>query len=131
MAIDPMHLPIFGDPRPVQPPAEVRVAAALLLVQAGVTVAAVVRVSADPTFFALTVLLTLAFAYGARAGLDWARFAACFCGVTSLVLSIGLIEGGVELALVGASAFLVGTAARLLYRPQVQEFFSTADVDAG
>ncbi|GGS28206.1 hypothetical protein [Actinokineospora fastidiosa] len=129
MAIDPMHLPIFGDPRPVQPPAAVRAAAVLLLVQAALTVAVAVHAGADPTFFAIAVLLTMAFTHALRAGRDWARPAVGASAFASLFLSIAVIDGVVVLALVGVSGALLASSLRLMFRAEVQGYFLSSDVD--
>ncbi len=130
MAIDPMHLPIFGDPRPVEPPAAVRAAVALLVVQAGVTVVGVVRTGADPTLVVFSVALTLAFLHWAGDGRDWARNAACGGGFVSLVLTVGMVGGVVELGLVGVGAVLLVVAVRLMYRAEAREYFEKADSES-
>ena len=129
MSIDPMHLPIFGDPRPVSAPVAVRASAALMVVQTGVTVASVVHTGAEPTFFVFSVALTLWFSYWVREGRDWARAAACLSGCASLFLSLGMGGGVVGLLLVVVSAGLVVCSGLLMFRPDVREYFVPADQD--
>ncbi|MGX7828266.1 hypothetical protein ACTG9Q_24555 [Actinokineospora sp. 24-640] len=123
MSIDPMHLPIFGDPRPVDPPAAIRTAAALLLLQAVVTVVEVARAAVDPMLFAIPLLLTVWFTFSVRGGRDWARVAVCLSAFLSLALTIGLIRGVVDLVAVAVSATLLLTATRLMYRADVRDYF--------
>ncbi|GAA4409768.1 hypothetical protein ACFQV2_19370 [Actinokineospora soli] len=130
MSIDPMHLPIFGDPRPVSAPAAVRASVALLVVHAGVTVGSVVQSGVEPTLFVFSVALTVWFVYWVAEGRDWARVAACLSGFSSLFLSLGAGGGVVGLVLVVVSAVLLVSAARLMFRADVREYFESVDSEA-
>lgn len=130
MAIDPMHLPIFGDPRPVEPPAAVRAAAALLVVQVGLTAAVVVRVGADLMLLVLCASLMLWFLHWVKAGRDWARGACCLTGFASVALSFALVGGVVDVFLAGASVVVLAVAAGLMFRADVAPFFEVSEAES-
>ncbi|MFC5288415.1 hypothetical protein ACFPM7_15240 [Actinokineospora guangxiensis] len=123
-------MPIFGDPRLVEPPVAVRAAVALLVAQAGVTVLEVVRTGADPTLVVLSVALTLVFLHWVRDGREWARNAACAGGFASLVLTVGMVGGVVDLGVVAVGAVLLVVAVRLMYRADVRAYFEETDSES-
>ncbi len=134
MAIDPTHLPIFGDARPVDPPAPVRAAGAALFAQVGLTGAHLAYLAAetgtDLALFLVPLVLTAAFARSVRAGRDWARAASVLAALLTVLTTLSLVTGPVDLALVALAALLVLTAAHLMYRADVREYFVPADTEA-
>lgn len=130
MSIDPMHLPIFGDPRPVEPPTAVRAAVALLVAQAGMTAAVVIHTGSDPLLFVLCAALTLWFVHCVRAGRDWARGASCLTGFSSLAMSFALVGGAVDLVLAAVSGAVLAVAAGLMFRADIRPYFEPAEAES-
>jgi len=141
MAVDPNHSPIFGDYVPSNPPRPVRAAYLLLLGNVVVEIgyrAMIAEHFADGVLpFALFMLMLLAFAFGARAGMEWARLGAAFWAFTSVTFAVGtaFVEPTVPvrptfadgsatgLLLTATSVALLVAAVVLLYRPLSTEYF--------
>lgn len=130
MSIDPMHLPIFGDPRPVEPPAAVRAAVALLVAQAGMTAAVVINTGSDHMLFVLCAALTLWFVHSVRVGRDWARGASCLTGFSSLAMSFAFVGGVVDVVLTAVSGAVMAVAIGLMFRADVQPYFEPAEAES-
>ncbi|WP_026421106.1 hypothetical protein [Actinokineospora inagensis] len=128
MAIDPMHLPIFGDLDPTDPPAPVRAASVLLLLNVGLTAAHLAVISArtdhDVSAALLPLCLALGFALAIRGGRDWARVASLLVAGIALLLMLGVVDGPLGVAALALSALLVLAAGHLLYRPEVRDYFT-------
>ncbi|MGQ0837281.1 hypothetical protein [Actinokineospora sp.] len=133
MAIDPTHLPIFGDPAPADPPAPVRAASALLLVQVVLSglhlTYLAVATDRDLALFAVPLALTAWFALSVRAGRDWARPVASAAAGVSPLLTVALLSGPLDVALLALSVALITNAVHLMYRADVREYFLPADAD--
>lgn len=131
MAIDPMHLPILGDPRPVDPPQPVRLACALLLTHAlvlgSLTVRATTAAGTDPVLPLVPLALTAWLALAVRAGRDWARPAVCLAAALSQVSAATSLSGPVELLLFTAAGAAAVWAVRAVYREDVREYFDPAE----
>ncbi|SES45947.1 hypothetical protein [Actinokineospora terrae] len=131
MAIDPAHLPIFGDPEPTDAPAPVRAASVLLLLNVGVTAAHLAVVSArsdhDVSLSVVPICLAMGFALALRGGRDWARVASLLVAGLALLLMLGIAEGVLGTAALVLSTLLVVAAAHLMYRSDVRDYFVVAD----
>src|SRR2546421_12811400 len=84
-----MNTPIFGDVIPADPPKPIRIATALLLVNAIIMAAYRMYTAFDASFSIFVIPLALAvwFAVSVRAGRNWARTAATVLAF----LSIGML----------------------------------------
>lgn len=139
MTIDPMNAPILGDTVPIDPPGPVRAASALLL--GNVVVAAAYRIytafDASFSIFVIPLALGVWFAFGVRAGRGWARTAATVLGLLSIGMTVWVVgyavvnvrtgwglDTTVDLAALVASVTLLVTAIRLMWRPDVNDYFS-------
>ncbi|GLZ37183.1 hypothetical protein [Actinokineospora sp. NBRC 105648] len=135
MAIDPTHLPIFGDADPADPPAPVRVASTLLLAHVAVTgghLALLANASGQDLSLAIVPMgLSAWFALSVRAGRDWARAAALLLAVLGVVLVLGLSTGPVDLVGVALSMLLVTAAAAQMYRADVRDYFQPGESHLG
>ena len=131
MAIDPANLPIFGDPKPFDPPAPVRAACVLVITATGVNAAQATYFSAvggyDLTVFLIPLALTVWFALSVRAGRAWARSSALMTGFVTLFPGVALFEGPGELGVVLVAMAMLVVGARLMYRPDVRGYFEPAD----
>ncbi|GAA3033425.1 hypothetical protein [Actinokineospora globicatena] len=131
MAIDPAHLPIFGDPEPVDAPAPVRAAMVLLLLNVGLTAAHLAVVSArtdhDVSLSVVPICLAMGFALCVRSGRDWARVASLLVAGLALLLMLGIAEGVLGTAALVLSTLLVVSAAHLMYRTDVRDYFVLGD----
>jgi hypothetical protein len=141
MAVDPNHSPIFGDYVPSNPPRPVQVAHLLLLgnvvVEIGYRALLAENFNDGVLPFTLFMLMLLGFAFGARAGMEWARLGAAAWAFTSVVFAVGtvFVERTVQarptfaagsptgLALTTTSVALLVVAIVLLYRPLSTEYF--------
>lgn len=141
MAVDPNHSPIFGDYVPSNPPRPVRAAYLLLLgnvvVEIGYRAMLAEHFNDGVLPFALFMLMLLGFAFGARAGMEWARLGAAFWAFTSVVFAVGTVfveptvparptfaaDSVTGLALTATSVTLLVAAVVLLYRPLSTEYF--------
>ena len=139
MTIDPMNAPILGDSVPADPPRPIRVASALLL--GNVVIAAAYRIytafDASFSIFVIPLALGIWFAFAVRAGRGWARTAATVLGLLSIGMTIWVVgyavvnvrtgwglETTVDLAALVASVTLLLTAMRLMWRADVNDYFS-------
>ncbi|MDQ3402505.1 MAG: hypothetical protein M3548_03810 [Actinomycetota bacterium] len=133
MTIDPMHLPIFGDPRPAEPPVPVRAASGLLIVQALLSGAHLVYVSTttgqDLSLFVVPLALLVWFALSVRAGRDWARLAAGLVGALSLLLTVVVLSSLLDVVMLSMSTVLIAHAVHLMYRGDVGDYFMPVDAD--
>ncbi|HVK20927.1 MAG TPA: hypothetical protein VM677_06160 [Actinokineospora sp.] len=131
MAIDPAHLPIFGDPRPTPAPRTVRVACGLFVTQVALSVLHLTvtwaETGVDLSLYFLPLAVSLCFAVCATGGRDWARTGVVVVSGLSALLSIGLITGPFDVAVVVPMVTAVGFGSYLLYREDVREFFVQAD----
>ncbi|PPK67041.1 hypothetical protein V5P93_003381 [Actinokineospora auranticolor] len=124
MSIDPTHRPILGDPEPSDPPAAVRAASALLLVHVAVTGAHL----AFATDYGLPIVLfpmavTTWFAFGIRAGRDWARAGALLVSCFTLLLMLAVAQSSLSFSALALSVLLLVAAGQLMYREDVREYF--------
>jgi hypothetical protein len=131
MAIDPAHLPIFGDPRPSAPPAAVRAACGLFLGQVllSMTHLAVVwaRSGVDLSLYFVPLAVTVWFAVSTTTGRDWARIGVVAVSGLSVLLSVGLAAGLGDLVLLIPMILAVALGTYLLYRDDMREFFRRVD----
>jgi hypothetical protein len=129
MTIDPANRPILGDPDPVQPPAPVRAAAALLLVSAVVNAGQVgyyaVVDGHELSVFLVPLGLTAFFALCVRAGYSWARPSALATAAVSALPGAGLFDGPVAAAGVLFCLAALVAVAWLVYRADVREHFTS------
>ncbi|MBC6446042.1 hypothetical protein [Actinokineospora xionganensis] len=133
MAIDPAHLPIFGDPRPSEAPAVVRAARGLFITQVVLSTVHLTLVWArsglDLSLYLVPLAVTVWLAVSMSAGRDWARIGVVVVSGLSVLLSIGLTSGPVDVALLVPIVAAVGVGTYLVYRPDVREFFEPAEDD--
>lgn len=133
MAIDPAHLPIFGDPRPSAAPAPVRAARGLFITQVVLSTIHLTVVWArsglDLSLYLVPLAVTVWLAVSMSAGRDWARVGVVVVSGLSVLLSIGLTSGPVDVALLVPIVAAVGVGTYLAYRPDVREFFEPAEDD--
>lgn len=139
MTIDPMNAPIFGDFAPADPPRPIRLAFALLL--ANVTVVAAYRfyTAFDASFsiFLVATALAVWFAVSLRAGRGWARAASTVLSVLWIMMvtwaagyaviteRTGLsLETMIHLGAIAACAGMSVTAIRLMWRPDMNNYFT-------
>ncbi|GAA2999844.1 hypothetical protein [Actinokineospora diospyrosa] len=134
MAIDPTHLPIFGDVEPNDPPAPIRAASVLLLINVALTAAHLAVVTAstdhDVSLALLPICLAVAFALGIRGGRDWARVASLLVAGLALLLMLGVAEGVLGVTALVLSTVLVLAAGHLMYRSDVRDYFGLPDNDS-
>ncbi|WP_436498128.1 hypothetical protein [Actinokineospora sp. HUAS TT18] len=131
MAIDPAHLPIFGDPRPTEAPAAVRVACGLFVSQVALSVLHLTvtwaNTGVDLSLYFVPLAVTLWLAVCMTGGHDWARTGVVVVSGLSALLSIGLISGLFDVAIVVPMLAVVGFGAYLVYQEGVREFFEPTD----
>lgn len=134
MTIDPMNAPIFGDVLPVDPPRPIRIATALLLGNVVVTAGYRMYTAFEASFsiFLIPLVLAIVFALSVRAGRSWARAASTVLSCLSIVMlvfvaGIAMINNrptwGLDLGALVVSAGLLAAAIRLMWRPDVNEYF--------
>lgn len=134
MTIDPMNTPIFGDVLPVNPPRPIRIATALLI--GNVVIAAVYRMltafDASFSIFLIPLALGVWFAVSVRAGRNWARTASTvlsclYLGMLAWVAGYAVTNDhatwGWDILVLTVSAVMLGTAIRLIWRHDVNEYF--------
>ncbi|MBM7774610.1 hypothetical protein JOD54_004814 [Actinokineospora baliensis] len=131
MAIDPTHLPIFGDVEPNDPPAPVRAASVLLLLNVALTAAHLAVVTAstdhDVSLALLPICLAVAFALCIRGGRDWARVASLLVAGLALLLMLGVADGVLGVTALVLSTLIVLAAGHLMYRSDVRDYFGLVD----
>jgi hypothetical protein len=134
VTIDPMNAPIFGDVLPADPPKPIRIATVLLLGNVVVTAGYRIYTAFDASFpiFLIPLALAVWFALSVRAGRSWARTAStvlsCLSiGMLAYVAGYALINSRstweLDLAALAVSAALLIIALRLMWRPDVNEYF--------
>ena len=134
MTIDPMNAPIFGDVLPADPPKLIRIATGLLLGNVVVTAGYRMYTAFDASFSIFLIPMTLAvwFALSVRAGRSWARAASTVLSCLSLgmlawVAGYAMINNrstwGLDLAALVVTAAMLVTAIRLMWRPEVNDYF--------
>jgi hypothetical protein len=134
VTIDPMNAPIFGDVLPADPPKPVRIATTLLL--GNVVIAAGYRAytAFDASFSIFMVPMALAawFALSVRAGRGWARTSSTVLSCLSIsmmawIAGYSMINShatwGLDLAALGVSSGMLITAIRMMWRPDVNDYF--------
>jgi hypothetical protein len=136
MTIDPMNAPILGNLAPANPPQPIRLATTLLL--ANIALAAGYRLYtafAFGTTFAAEIIplvLTVALVLGVRAGRGWARTTCTLFTSSAVVVLVWLaaaamfdgVNGVVKVIVLGGAAGTLTTAIRLMWRPDVHEYFT-------
>jgi hypothetical protein len=137
MTIDPMNAPILGDVAPADPPRAVKLATALLL--GNVLVAGGYRVytALDASFpiFLIPMALAVWFALSVRAGRSWARSASTVLSCLSIAMMIWVtgyaminVHSGpaaaIDLAALVVSSWMLVTAIRLMWRTDVNDYFT-------
>jgi uncharacterized membrane protein (UPF0136 family) len=135
VTIDPMNTPILGDVVPADPPKPIRIAYALLLGNVAVAAGYRIYTAFDASFpiFVIALVLGIWFALSVRAGRAWARAAAtvlsCLSiGMMAWIAGYAMINNrvtwGLDLAVLAVSAVLLATAMRLMWRPDVNDYFT-------
>lgn len=134
MTIDPMNAPIFGDVLPADPPKPIRIATALLLGNVVVTAGYRIYTAFDASFpiFLIPLALAVWFALSVRAGRSWARtgstvLSCLSIGMLAYVAGYAMINSsstwGLDVTALAVSAALLIVALRLMWRPDVNEYF--------
>lgn len=135
MTIDPMNAPIFGDVAPVNPPRPIRIATALLLGNIALTAAYRVWTTLDASFplFLIISVLGVWFTVSMRAGRNWSRAAAtvlCYLSIGMLgwvaayAVTTGRPTWGWDILMLVVSGGILAAAIRLMWRPDVSDYFA-------
>jgi hypothetical protein len=135
VTIDPMNAPIFGDVLPANPPRPIRIATALLLGNVAVAAGYRIYTAFDASFsiFMIPLALGVLFALSVRAGRNWARAASTvlsclWIAMTAWVAGYAVINNhavwGLDLAVLGLSVGLLTSAIRLMWRHDVNDYFT-------
>jgi uncharacterized membrane protein (UPF0136 family) len=134
VTIDPMNAPIFGDVLPADPPKPIRIAAALLLGNVAITAGYRMYTAFDASFsiFMIPMALAVWFALSLRVGRSWARTASTVLSCLSIgmlvfVAGYAMINSraawGLDLAALALTATMLVSALRLMWRPDVNDYF--------
>jgi hypothetical protein len=137
MTIDPMNAPILGNLAPADPPRPIRLATTLLL--ANLALAAGYRLYTAVAFgtaFAAEIIplvLAVALVLGVRAARGWARATCTLLAGVSVVVLVWLAaaavldgaSGVIEVVVLGGCASVLAAAIRLMWRPDVEDYFSS------
>lgn len=144
MTIDPMNAPIFGDLAPADPPRPIRLATALLLgnvgLAAGYRIYTAIALDASLSLFLVPLVLAVWFALSLRAGRGWARTAATVLSCLSIAVAVWIVGSAVidagpdswgggataaiDLIMMAVSVPTLVVAIRLMWRPEVCDYFS-------
>lgn len=126
MTIDPMNAPIFGDVVPADPPGPVRLASALLFGNVLLSAGYRLFTDLDASFpiFLIPLLLSVWITLSVRAGRGWARPASAVLTCVLIAMMALLIDYAmVGLLVLAVSAGAQIIAMRLIWRPEVSEYF--------